>query len=122
RILSGSMTMGSFLTYIFTLVSIYDPIRKLSRSNNAFQQAFAAGTRVFSVLEDHTEMTDRPKAVEVGPLKSAIEFRDVSFKYDDASIPALRNINLTVKAGEVVAIVGASGAGKSTLTNLLMRY
>jgi len=122
RILSGHMTMGSFLTYIFALVSIYDPIRKLSRSNNAFQQAFAAGTRVFSALEDHTEMIDRPNSVEIASLENAIEFRNVSFKYDDASIPALRNINLTVKAGEVVAIIGSSGAGKSTLTNLLMRY
>ena len=122
RIMSRAMTLESFLTYIVILVSIYDPIRKLSRSNNAFQQAFAASTRVFNVLDEHTEMIDRPNAVEIGPLKHSIEFRNVSFKYEDASIPALRNINLTVNAGEVVAIVGTSGAGKSTLTNLLMRY
>jgi subfamily B ATP-binding cassette protein MsbA len=118
----GQMTIGSFATYIVAMLSMYDPIRKLSRLHNFFQQSFAAFSRVYRLLDTHTEKSDKADAVELLPLQDRIEFRRVAFQYQDAAVPVLNDISITVKRGEVVALVGQSGAGKSTLTNLLMRF
>ncbi|MEW6129280.1 MAG: ABC transporter transmembrane domain-containing protein [Acidobacteriota bacterium] len=118
----GQMTIGSFATYLVAMLSMYDPIRKLSRLHNFFQQSFAAFNRIYLLLNTHTEKADKPNAVEIAPLKDKIEFRKVSFQYTDSKVSVLKDINLTVNRGEVVALVGLSGAGKSTLTNLLMRF
>jgi subfamily B ATP-binding cassette protein MsbA len=121
-IASGQMTIGTFAAYIVAMLQMYDPLRKLSRIQNYFQQSFAATSRIYKLLDTHTEKADRAGAVELAPLKQAVEFRDVSFKYQDSSDWALRDIDLAVRCGEVVALVGLSGAGKTTITNLLMRF
>jgi len=119
---AGAMTIGTFAAYIVAMMQMYDPLRKLSRIQNYFQQSFAATTRIFTLLDTHTEKRDAPDAVALAPLRDCIEFRDVSFKYQDSNDWVLREVNLDVKRGEVVALVGLSGAGKTTLTNLLMRF
>jgi subfamily B ATP-binding cassette protein MsbA len=119
---SGAMTIGTFAAYIVAMLQMYDPLRKLSRIQNYFQQSFAATSRIYSLLDTHTEKSDRPGAVGLAPLKDGIEFRDVSFKYQDSAGWVLRRVNMGVRCGEVVALVGLSGAGKTTLTNLLMRF
>jgi len=119
---AGLMTIGTFAAYIVAMLQMYDPLRKLSRIQNYFQQSFAATTRIFTLLDTHTEKRDAPDAVALAPLRDCIEFRDVSFKYQDSNDWILRKVNLDVKRGEVVALVGLSGAGKTTLTNLLMRF
>jgi subfamily B ATP-binding cassette protein MsbA len=121
-IAAGAMTIGTFAAYIVAMLQMYDPLRKLSRIQNYFQQSFAATSRIYKLLDTHTEKTDRPGAIELASLTNRIEFRDVSFKYSDSADWILRNVNLEVRRGEVVALVGLSGAGKSTLTNLLMRF
>ena len=121
-IAAGAMTIGTFAAYIVAMLQMYDPLRKLSRIQNYFQQSFAATSRIYKLLDTHTEKTDRPGAIELAPLTNRIEFRDVSFKYSDSADWILKNVNLEVGRGEVVALVGLSGAGKSTLTNLLMRF
>lgn len=121
-IAAGQMTIGTFAAYIVAMLQMYDPLRKLSRIQNYFQQAFAATSRIYTLLDTHTEKMDRPNAVELPPLSEQITFRNVSFKYQDSNDWILRNVNLDVRRGEVVALVGLSGAGKSTLTNLLMRF
>ncbi|HYP25793.1 MAG TPA: ABC transporter transmembrane domain-containing protein [Blastocatellia bacterium] len=121
-IAAGAMTIGTFAAYIVAMLQMYDPLRKLSRTQNFFQQSFAAITRIYVLLDTHTEKRDRPDSVELGPLKDRIEFRDVFFSYKDSSVPILRDVSLTVERGEVVALVGLSGAGKTTLTNLLLRF
>ena len=119
---AGAMTMGTFTAYIVAMIQMYDPLRKLSRIQNYFQQSFAATSRIYALLDTHTEKRDRPDAVALAPLESQIEFHDVSFKYQDSNDWILRNVSFDVQCGEVVALVGLSGAGKSTLTNLLMRF
>ncbi len=119
---AGVMSIGTFAAYIVAMLQMYDPIRKLSRIQNYFQQSFAAFSRIYTLLDTHTEKRDKENAVELVPLRERIEFRDVSFGFQDSTEPVLKGINLEVKHGEVVALVGQSGAGKSTITNLLMRF
>lgn len=119
---SGAMTLGDFMAYIVAMLQMYDPLRKISRIQNYLQQSFAAITRIYSLLDKHTEKQDRADAVELAPLKDRLEMRGVSFKYQDSNDWVLKDVELTVRRGEVVALVGLSGAGKSTLTNILMRF
>jgi subfamily B ATP-binding cassette protein MsbA len=119
---AGLMSIGTFAAYIVAMLQMYDPIRKLSRIQNYFQQSFAAFSRIYTLLDTHTEKRDKEYSVELAPFRERIEFRGVSFGYQDSSEPVLKEITLDVKRGEVVALVGQSGAGKSTLTNLLMRF
>ncbi|HKS39399.1 MAG TPA: ABC transporter transmembrane domain-containing protein [Blastocatellia bacterium] len=119
---AGQMTIGTFAAYIVAMLQMYDPLRKLSRIQNYFQQSFAATARIQTLLDTHTEKSDLPGAVDLAPLSDRIKFRDVSFKYQDSTDWTVSNVNIEVQRGEVVALVGLSGAGKTTLTNLLMRF
>lgn len=121
-IAAGLITIGTFATYIVAMLQMYDPLRKLSRIQNYFQQSFAATSRIYGLLDIHTEKRDRPNAIELPALSQRIHFQNVSFKYHDSNDWILQNATLSVNQGEVVALVGLSGAGKSTLTNLLMRF
>jgi subfamily B ATP-binding cassette protein MsbA len=121
-IASGAMTIGIFAAYIVAMLQMYDPLRKISRIQNYLQQSFAAMTRIYSLLDKHTEKQDRADAVKLAPLKDRLEMRGVAFKYQDSSDWVLKDVDITVRRGEVVALVGLSGAGKSTLTNILMRF
>jgi subfamily B ATP-binding cassette protein MsbA len=120
---TGGMTPGAFLSFIFAAFMLYTPIKRLSRVNANLQQAIAAATRIFEVLDTHSEVKERPAARGLLPLSRGIEFRDVSFAYDDgAGKSVLRNVSFSARAGQVIAIVGLSGAGKTTLVNLLPRF
>jgi subfamily B ATP-binding cassette protein MsbA len=122
-IAAGRLTPGEFTSFVAALLLMYGPVKKLSRVNASLQQAIAAAERVFEVLDQHTEVRERPGAPALPPFMHGIEFRDVVFAYDDASArPILRHLTLTVGAGQMVAIVGRSGAGKTTLVNLLPRF
>ena len=102
---------------------MYGPIKKLSRVNANLQQAVAASERIFEMLDTHTEVNERADATPLAPFAGTIEFRDVSFGYDDGhGRSTLRGVSFTVRAGQMVAIVGRSGAGKTTLVNLLPRF
>jgi subfamily B ATP-binding cassette protein MsbA len=118
----GRLTPGAFTSFLAALLMMYGPVKKLSRVNASLQQAIAAAERIFEVLDRHTEVVEKPGAPPLAPFHDRIEFRDVSFAYDDSHKPILRNVSLTVGAGQMVAIVGRSGAGKTTLVNLLPRF
>ena len=124
RIAEGTLTLGVFSGSLFSLFRMYDPIRKLSRIHVQFQRVFASTSRIFELLDTHLEIQDRPSARTLEGVQGRIEFRDVCFNYNDASGHAriLKNINLEVERGQVVALVGSSGAGKSTLVSLIPRF
>ncbi len=122
EIVSGRMNAAQFLTFLFVLFSSYDPMRKLSRLQNAMEQALAAAHHVWEVMDEHAELPEKKDAVELQPLVRAIELRNVSFGYENEDRPVLREIDLKIPAGEMVALVGESGGGKSTLTKLLPRF
>ena len=118
----GRMDVAQFLTFLAFLFRSYDPMRKLSRLQNSMSAALAAAQHVWEVMDEHSEIAEKPNAVELRPLHEKIEFRNVKFNYAEEGKPVLRDINLTVPAGKMVALVGESGGGKSTLTKLLPRF
>jgi len=123
RIASGALTAGEFSRFLFAAFMMYAPIKKLSRVNAGLQQTLAAAHRIFEMLDTHTEVRDRPGAPALERLSRSVEFRHVSFAYDDRpEQPVLRDVSFTVRSGQVAAIVGLSGAGKTTLVNLLPRF
>jgi subfamily B ATP-binding cassette protein MsbA len=98
-------------------------VKKLSRVNANLQQAVAASERIFELLDVHTEVREAPAAPVLPAFRDAIEFRDVGFEYEDGHGRAtLKGVSFTVRAGQMVAVVGRSGAGKTTLVNLLPRF
>jgi subfamily B ATP-binding cassette protein MsbA len=120
---SGSLTTGEFTAFVAALFLCYGPAKKLSRVNASLQQAIAAAGRIFEVLDTHTEVHDRPDATPLAPLRRHVQFREVSFHYDDRDRRhILRNVSFDVPVGQMVAIVGLSGAGKTTLINLIPRF
>ncbi len=110
-----------FFVLIALLGVAAESVRKVSDVWNHVQQANAAAERVFAVVDEPRE-PEEPDAFELELLKEKIEFKDIIFTYPDAAQPALRGIDLTVPAGQTVAVVGPNGSGKSTLINLLPRF
>ncbi len=123
EIMAGNMNPAQFLTFLFFLFSSYDPMRKLSRLQNALEVALAAARHVWEVMDENAETVERANPVELKPLRDAIELRDVSFEYANSEErTVLRSINLRIPSGQMVALVGESGGGKSTLSKLILRF
>jgi ATP-binding cassette, subfamily B, bacterial MsbA len=122
EIISGRMNAAQFLTFLFFLFRSYDPMRKLSRLQNSMEQALAAAHHVWEVMDEHAAIEERPNARVLAPLKTEIQLNDVSFGYANETRSVLRNVNLKIPAGSLVALVGESGGGKSTLTKLMPRF
>ena len=123
EIAQGRLTAGEFTSFVAALLLMYGPIKKLSRVNANLQQAMGASDRIFELLDTHTEVKEREGARPLPPFAGAIEFADVSFGYEDGhGRSTLRGVSFSVRAGQMVAIVGRSGAGKTTLVNLLPRF
>jgi subfamily B ATP-binding cassette protein MsbA len=120
NVIKGVATPGTFFSFLAALLMLYEPVKRLSGVYNTIQQGLAAASRVFEVLDTVPEIRSEPGAKVLTSISKRIEYRDVSFKYEQDWV--LRNINLRIRVGEVVAFVGASGGGKTTLVNLLPRF
>ncbi|MGB9499930.1 MAG: ABC transporter ATP-binding protein [Dissulfuribacterales bacterium] len=120
-VLNNTSTIGNFFSFMTAVMLFYKPVKKLTQLNNTVQRGLAASDRIFDILEAESEIKDpiHPKAVQPGSHR--ITFDDVSFSYDGTET-VLKNINLDVTPGEVVALVGMSGGGKTSLVNLIPRF
>jgi subfamily B ATP-binding cassette protein MsbA len=121
QILHREQTMGGFVVFLYALIKMYEPIKRLTGINNNFQQAIGASEQVFHYLDLPPQVADKPGAITLKPFHDSVVFEDVDFDYEDG-VPLLRNVELRIGKGEVVAIVGSSGAGKTTLANLIPRF
>jgi subfamily B ATP-binding cassette protein MsbA len=122
RIVKGIMQPGDVALFMTALLLLYNPIRRMNGIYNTFQQAKGATSKVFEMMEEHPDVQEKKGALTLEKFQDAIEFRQVSFNYNDSRIPVLKNIQLKVRKGELVAFVGSSGSGKTTLVNLLPRF
>jgi subfamily B ATP-binding cassette protein MsbA len=122
EIMAGRMNTAQFLAFLFFLFRCYDPMRKLSRLQNSMEQTLAAANHVWEVMDENLVIAEKEDAQTVGPLKTAIELRSVSFGYANEGRAVLTDINIQIRAGTMVALVGESGGGKSTLTKLFPRF
>jgi len=125
RIVHNQLKPSDFLAFVGLVLSMYNPARKFAVFNNSFQQALGASSQLFKFMDTVDAITEKPGAKVLPRFSDGIGFENVCFSYQsdgDDSREILRNINLEVKRGEILAIVGSSGAGKSTLVHLLPRF
>jgi subfamily B ATP-binding cassette protein MsbA len=120
RINAGTLTTGEFISFLTALAMMYAPIKKLNKVNLSLNTALSASERVFRMLDFENEVQEKPNAVVLQSVGSGVRYDGVTFTYGND--PVLRNVDLRVAPGEIVALVGGSGAGKSTFVNLLPRF
>lgn len=121
QISRGNLTGGQFISFIAAVALIIDPINLITQNYNEFKQGEASVDRIFELLHLRPTIVDRPNAIALPLVRGTVEYRAVSFAYPSGRA-ILKALNLTVNAGEVIALVGSSGAGKTTLVNLLPRF
>lgn len=120
-ILNGTITSGSFVSFLAALIMLYTPMKSMGSTYNSVLLSFLAIERVFEVLDSVPAIQDQPNAQKMSSKHKKIEFKNVSFEYIK-DVPVLKDVNLTVNQGDVIALVGNSGGGKSTLVSLLPRF
>jgi ABC-type multidrug transport system fused ATPase/permease subunit len=129
QVLEGHTTVGVLVAFVGYLQTFFDPIQQLSQLYTTYQQGMAALDKIFELLDTEPEMQDRPDALRPTEMRGEIGFECVSFSYSDDALEAggdvewaVRDIDLTIPAGQTLALVGATGAGKSTLAKLVARF
>jgi len=124
QIQRSNMTLGTFIGFLAAVITLYDPVRKFALFYNSFQQALGASEEIFRFMDEQDEVREKRRAKTVRGFSDRIAFENVDFSYktDEGNKQVLHGVDLSVKRGEVLAIVGPSGAGKSTLVNLIPRF
>ena len=122
RVSSGETTAGTLVSFLAAVIMLYEPVKRLSRANNEIQQGLAASERIFEVLDEPVAVQDSKQAQEMKPFAQSIRFENLQLIYPGAEKPVLDEVDFTVHAGEVVALVGRSGAGKTSLVNMVARF
>lgn len=119
-VIAGGRTQGEFMAFMAAMFLMYQPFKGLTRTYTAVHQGLAGAERVFEILDEIPEIKDKPGAREAKHFSKGIRLDDVHFAYGET--PVLKNINLTIEAGQMIALVGMSGVGKSTLVDLIPRF
>jgi len=120
QVINGVSTPGTFFSFLTALIMLYEPVKRLTNVNNTIQQGIAGAERVFSIIDIVPDIKNDADATDLPKISRGIDIKDVTFCYEET--PVLKNVNLSIKAGEVVAFVGMSGGGKTTLVNLIPRF
>jgi ABC-type multidrug transport system fused ATPase/permease subunit len=122
QVFAGEISAATFITFLYAFYNIIEPAKDLSGAAYNIRKGLGALERVEAVLNAPVNIRDDDKALEIKSFEDKVEFRDVSFRYQNAERAALENVNLVIPKGTMVALVGASGAGKSTIADLLPRF
>jgi len=117
----GELSLGTLVAFLSYITSFYQPINRLTEIDNVFQEAIAAGERIFELLDEASEIEDAPDAMELAPIRGEVAFEDVHFRYGTGD-EVLHDVTFEMAPSEVVALVGPSGAGKTSIANLLCRF
>lgn len=121
-VIQDELSSGVFILFFGSIMSIISPVKKLGNVNAIIQQAMAANERIYQVIDAPIDVEEHSSPKAISELKDAICFENVEFRYTSTTDPVLSDINLTIKKGEVVAVVGPTGTGKTTLVNLIPRF
>ena len=120
RVIQGYSTPGTFVSFLAAALMLYEPVKRLTNVNNTINQGIAGADRVFTIIDLVPDIADKPNVISLPPVTSGIDIENVTFRYERT--PVLKNINLSIRTGEVVAFVGMSGGGKTSLVNLIPRF
>lgn len=120
EVIAGEYTAGTFMAFLVSVLMMYQPLKKISKVNIALQRGLAAVDRIFDILDRQSDIVEIHDPVPLKPRPNRVTFDSVYFKYDDDMV--LRNINLDVEPGEILALVGTSGGGKTSMVNLIPRF
>ncbi|MBS4209118.1 ABC transporter ATP-binding protein [Bacillus sp. FJAT-50079] len=122
QVIHGNLTLGTMVAFMGYVERLYNPLRRLVNSSTTLTQSIASMDRVYELIDEKYDIDDASDAVELREVKGNITFENVTFAYDEKEAPVLHQINLDVKAGETIALVGMSGGGKSSLVSLVPRF
>ncbi|WP_153733540.1 ABC transporter ATP-binding protein [Sporosarcina obsidiansis] len=120
QVINGSLSVGTMVAFIAFIERLYSPLRRLVNSSTSLTQSFASMDRVLDLMNEQYDVVDKKTATNLPPISGEIQFEHVSFAYEEEEV--LKNISLTIKPGETVALVGMSGGGKSTIISLIPRF
>jgi subfamily B ATP-binding cassette protein MsbA len=120
QVIAGTYSFGAYMSFLTAVGLMYQPLKKISRLNNAIQRGMAAIERIYEILEKKSDLIEAASPIDIQPGSHRIAFENVSFKYDRDLV--LKNIDLKVETGEIIALVGVSGGGKTSLVNLIPRF
>jgi len=120
KVMNGQMSAADFFSFITAMALVYSPIKRLSTAYNDFQRCLGAAERVFEIMDKNPEIVDPPGAISIERVGGNVDFHNVSFRFGDPWV--LRNISLSARTGDIIALVGPSGGGKTTLVSLIPRF
>lgn len=122
QVIHGSLTLGVLAAFIGYIDSLYNPLRRLVNSSTTLTQSVASMDRMFELMDEKYDITDRENAKELQPVAGKVTFDDVAFRYNDDGRNVLNQLNFTIEPGQTAAFVGMSGGGKSTIISLIPRF